>query len=671
MKISSRIYIVIGLGILFLVLPLFVGNRAIDTATDTIEKIKSNQLKISTLTHAIGEGILYQQNVLLVHLMENDLESEAMARTRMQEKTKTYIDELSLLFHQSNGGMRELIDTLRKRLVGFGYVKLSLIEAKRRNDSVDFRDALIGYQSVSQKVVQDVHRIQSEADVLLRKAVDKAYMTVLNARVFIVGSFVGALLLMLHAFYTLFKLNKAYRLQWQRAVEAERAEKKLKEQLRKQAESLEEEVKRKTIEITERYYRHPLTQLPNRFAFLERHTISNIGHTAIFNLDRFQEFNDTLGESVGNSAIIACANFFSEQLPAHCELFHIGGDEFLIAGDRHLSDALFEEEMLTIHERFNHVSFDIEGEAYYLSCSLGIYHGVTDRIARADTAVKEAKRLRKGYLVYNGLNDVARRYEQNRRMSTLLIDAMKYDKLLVYLQPIFTAGSPVTVSRYEALVRMKGSDGGIILPGAFMSVARRLRLSAELTGQVLRKVLALIEKHGIECSINISIEDLQNADVVETIQTRLESFGYNAKLTFEILESEAIDDYSSVNDFIALIHRYGAKAALDDFGSGYSNFTHILNLPVDVIKIDGSLIRNIDTSRKSRLMVETIVGLSRELGVETVAEFVSSEVIAQQCRRLGIDYLQGFWLAKPDAPETFDFKEYHASSTQNRSIMEA
>ncbi len=670
MKISSRIYIVIGLGIVLLVLPLFVGNRAINTATDTIEQIKSNQLHISTLTHEIGEGILRQQNVLLVHLMENDLKAEAIERTRMQAKIKTYIDELSSLFHQSGGGMKESIDTLRRRLVGFGYVETSLIDAKRRNDSIDFRDALIGYQSVSQKVLLDVHRIQSEADILLRKAVDKAYMTVLNARVFIVGSFAGALLLMLHAFYTLFKLNKAYRIQWQRAVEAETAEKKLKEQLRKQAESLEEEVKRKTLEITERYYHHPLTQLPNRFAFLDQQFLSDIGHTAIFNLDRFQEFNDTLGESVGNSAIVACADFFSEHLPAHCELFHIGGDEFLIAGDRNLADSFFEEEMFIIHDRFNRSSFDIEGEAYYLSCSLGIYHGTTDRIARADTAMKEAKRLRKGHLVYNELKDIAQRYEQNRKMSTLLIDAMKYDKLPVYLQPIFTADSPAAVARYEALVRMKGDDGSVILPGAFMGVARRLRLSAEMTGQVLRKVLALIEQYSIECSINISIEDLQNPNVIEMIQTRLESFGYNAKLTFEILESEAIDDYSSVNDFIALVHRYGATVALDDFGSGYSNFTHILNLPVDVIKIDGSLIRNIDTNRKSRLMVETIVRLSHELGVKTVAEFVSSDVIAQQCRRMGIDYLQGFWLAEPDAPDTFDFKEYHASSSKNRSIME-
>ena len=670
MKISARIYIIIGLGILLLVLPLFVGNRAINTATDTIEQIKSNQLYISALTHDIGEGILHQQNVLMIHLMENRLNKEVIANIRMQATIKKYMDELSALLHQNGSELEILIDTLRKRLVGFSYVESSLIEAKQTGNRIDFKDALLGYQSVSEKLLQDVHKIQSAADISLRRAVEKAYSTVLNARLFIIGSFIGALILMLHAFYTLFKLNKAYRVQWRRAVEAETAEKKLKEQLRRQAESLEKEVKRKTIEITERYYHHPLTHLPNRFAFIDQQFLSKIGHTAIFNLDRFQEFNDTLGESVGNKAIIACADFFSEHLPAHCELFHIGGDEFLIAGDENLSDLLFEEEMIAIHDLFNHSSFEIEGEAYYLSCSLGIYHGPTDRIARADTAMKEAKRLRKGSLVYSELSDIAKRYEQNRRMSTLLIDAMKYDKLLVYLQPIFTAGNPAVVSRYEALVRMKDTDGSVISPAEFLGVARRLRLSAEMTDQMLRKVLVLIEEHGIDCSINISIEDLQNDQLLETIQTRLEGFGYNANLTFEILESEAIDDYRSVNDFIALIHRYGAKVALDDFGSGYSNFTHILNLPVDIIKIDGSLIRNIDTSRKSRLMVETIVSLSRELGVRTVAEFVSSEVIAEQCRRVGIDYLQGFWFAKPDAPDTFDFKEYHASPTQNRRIME-
>jgi diguanylate cyclase (GGDEF)-like protein len=669
MKITARIYFVIGLGLLLLVLPLFVGNRAINTATGTIEQIKSDQLHINTLTHEIGEGILHQQTMLMVGLMEDEFKTEGVERLRMQTMIGKYIEELSSLLHQSDGELKQQIDTLRKRLVGFRYVEASLIEAKRQGNDVDFQDALIGYQSVSDKVLQDVHRIQTLSDDSLRQAVDKAYQTVLNACLFIIGSFVGALILMLHAFYTLFRLNREYRSQWRRAAAAEAAEKKLKEQLRLQAESLEEVVRRKTAEITERYYHHPLTQLPNRFAFLERSDPSEFGHVALFNLDRFQEFNDTLGEGMGNQALVACAAFFSEHLPAHCALFHIGGDEYLIAGNKHLDCSLFEEEMIEIHDHFNRSTFTIGDEAYYLSCSVGIYHGETDQIARADTVLKEAKRLRKGYLVYSDSDEIAKRYENNRHYSTLLIDALKQRKLVVYLQPIFTSDSESQICRYEALVRLKDQDGTVILPGSFLQIARRLRLNAEMTDQILQQVLSLIEQYNIVCSVNISIEDLQDTAFFELIERRFETFQYNANLTFEILESDAIDDYENANRFIEMLHKYGAQVALDDFGSGYSNFTHILNLPVDIIKIDGSLIRDLDQNAKSRLMVETIVKLAGTLGVKTVAEFVSSEVIAERCRQLGIDFLQGFWLAKPDTPEMF-IKEFYADSAPNRTIVE-
>ena len=127
----------------------------------------------------------------------------------------------------------------------------------------------------------------------------------------------------------------------------------------------------------------------------------------------------------------------------------------------------------------------------------------------------------------------------------------------------------------------------------------------------------------------------------------LNTYKFNELLTVELLETEDFTNYELVHDFCMRVRSYGIKVALDDFGSGYSNFSHILQLPVDYIKIDASLISNIDRDRNSRIMVETIVELAQKLNVLTIAEFVSSGEILAVVKEIGVDYAQGFFLGKP------------------------
>ncbi len=119
------------------------------------------------------------------------------------------------------------------------------------------------------------------------------------------------------------------------------------------------------------------------------------------------------------------------------------------------------------------------------------------------------------------------------------------------------------------------------------------------------------------------------------------------RVTFEILESEAIEDFKKIEKFISEIKRYGAKIAIDDFGSGYSNFSYLIRIHVDYIKIDGSLIHNIDVDKSALLVVETIVSFAKKLGIKTVAEFVHSSVIMDKVKELEIDYSQGFYIDEP------------------------
>ena len=195
---------------------------------------------------------------------------------------------------------------------------------------------------------------------------------------------------------------------------------------------------------------------------------------------------------------------------------------------------------------------------------------------------------------------------------------------------------------------MKLDNGSIIPPVNFISVAKQNRIYCKITKYVVINTLYTISQYSIPCSLNISIDDIQNEKTLDMLYQMFDEFKHNNLLTIELLETEDFKDYRVVYDFCIKVRSYGIKIALDDFGAGYSNFSHILNLPVDYIKIDASLISNIDRDKHSQIMVETIVGLARKLNIQTIAEFVSSKEILDTVKKLNVDYAQGYYIGKPE-----------------------
>ena len=148
-------------------------------------------------------------------------------------------------------------------------------------------------------------------------------------------------------------------------------------------------------------------------------------------------------------------------------------------------------------------------------------------------------------------------------------------------------------------------------------------------------------------SVNLSGSDIVDHRTVTTIENILRQTGTADRIIFEILESEGIENFEEVASFITRMKALGAKFAIDDFGTGYSNFENILKLNVDILKIDGSLIKSIDQNPRNRIVVEAIVDFARKIGIDTVAEFVASEDILSHVQDLGITYAQGFHTGKP------------------------
>ena len=183
-----------------------------------------------------------------------------------------------------------------------------------------------------------------------------------------------------------------------------------------------------------------------------------------------------------------------------------------------------------------------------------------------------------------------------------------------------------------------------------MDIAKKAKLYPLIIKVVLEKVLEFIKEKRVRVSVNLSFDDIVNKETYFFIFNTLQNNQEEAKLIeFEILESEEIEDFDIVRGFITEIKKLGCKIGIDDFGAGYANFNMLESLHIDFVKIDGSLIKEIDTLSKKSLIVEAISNFCSKLGIKTVAEFVSSKEIYQKTKNLGIDYMQGYYFGKPEA----------------------
>ncbi|MFI5368113.1 MAG: EAL domain-containing protein, partial [Spirochaetia bacterium] len=210
-----------------------------------------------------------------------------------------------------------------------------------------------------------------------------------------------------------------------------------------------------------------------------------------------------------------------------------------------------------------------------------------------------------------------------------------------------------TIDKFESLMRIRENDGQIIPPGAFFTIAKKSKIYPELSRAIIAKTAGMMRGTQPSVSINVSLEDIVNPDVLEVIDRIVSETGLGQRIVFELLESEGIENYSDVSRFIERMKSWGCKIAIDDFGTGYSNFGHILRLRVDYLKLDASLIKPIVEDSNARCIVETIVAFARKLGIQTIAEFVHNEAVQSIVRSIGVDHSQGYFISEPRPDMSF------------------
>ena len=204
-------------------------------------------------------------------------------------------------------------------------------------------------------------------------------------------------------------------------------------------------------------------------------------------------------------------------------------------------------------------------------------------------------------------------------------------------------------------MRLKNEKGEILSPFLFMEEIKKIKLYNKFSLIMIKKVIEDVKKFKFNVSINLSFEDIEYdlfKDYILSLDKDILKF-----ITFELLESESIESYKTINEFLNILKQEGAKIAIDDFGSGYSNFVHVLNLKTDYIKIDGSLVKNI-SDEKYKKIIEFIINFSKDFNIKTVAEFVENETIFNALKEMNVDYFQGYYFCKPKPiEEIFDINE--------------
>jgi EAL domain-containing protein (putative c-di-GMP-specific phosphodiesterase class I) len=224
--------------------------------------------------------------------------------------------------------------------------------------------------------------------------------------------------------------------------------------------------------------------------------------------------------------------------------------------------------------------------------------------------------------------------------------AIKNDKLVPYYQPIIN-NQTKEIDKYETLIRLIDDDGKIISPFFFLDVAKHSKQYHYITRTIIDKSFETFSSLKYNFSINLTIEDILDKQIQKYLFNALKYYNIGERVVFEIVEDEGIENFDIINEFIIKVRKFGCKIAIDDFGTGYSNFEYLIKLKADFIKIDGSIIKNLETDKSARILVTTIVVFAKKIGMKTIAEFVENEKIQELVIELGIDYSQGYYFGEP------------------------
>lgn len=399
--------------------------------------------------------------------------------------------------------------------------------------------------------------------------------------------------------------------------------------------------------LLKRYFRDHLTDLPNLYQLRKDLETNEEYGLLLIKIDNFQAINNFYGFMVGDYVIEFVAKYLKDNLKEY-DTYRISGSEFGLTIKHKLGFYELKEELANLYKKIKKIELTYQGNPLFIDFTMASSSNKdhSNIFSKVSMALAYAKRKGIAFWIYEDRMNFENEYARNLELSLVVRDAVQNARVVPYYQAIMD-NKTGKITKYECLARLVDKNEKILSPMLFIPIAKKIKIYNQVTKSIITKSFELFEKNNFEFNINLSIEDVMSNEMFEFIVAKLKSSPAALRVTFELLESEAIQDFKRVERFINEVKRYGAKIAIDDFGSGYSNFFYLTKMQADYIKIDGSLIENIDVDKTSLFVVETIVDFAKKLGIKTVAEYVHSSMVMDRVKALGIDYSQGFYIDEP------------------------
>jgi len=390
-----------------------------------------------------------------------------------------------------------------------------------------------------------------------------------------------------------------------------------------------------------------LTGIKNRQALMSiLSKEENIPSLLLINIDRFSLINSYFGYDIGDELLKLFAKNL-KKITQHQELFRISGDEFaILCMDTKYSKKL-KEKILQIITNLEAYNYKIKNYKIIIRFTCGVSYGKSHEVYRlAHIALNEAKEQNKKIVFFNENKYLEEKIKNNIEIVEKIRDAIEENRIVPFFQGIVDNKSRKII-KYESLMRLIDIDGSVISPFFFLEHAKKSKLYDGLTHIMIKKTFSMFENSEFDFSINLTISDILSYETRKILFENIKKYKCGNRLIIEMVESEQIENFKEVLFFINQVKEYGCKIAIDDFGSGYSNFSYLEKLKVDFIKIDGSLIKDINKDENKKNIVKSILLFSKSQNIKTIAEFVENEEVFNVLVELGVDFSQGYLFSKP------------------------
>ena len=371
--------------------------------------------------------------------------------------------------------------------------------------------------------------------------------------------------------------------------------------------------------------------------------------------DEFLDIEKFYGYKLSQEIEENFANTLFDLMPKYLgfdKFLALGGGEYIFIQDVKKNSQRFilsiVEDLKALQKQVNTLKIDVSEVEYDISIMISVSSG-EKCIENANYGIQSLERSKQDFIIANNFakkeQEIA---ENNLNVLKMIKKALDTSNIISHFQPIVSNATKEIV-KYESLVRLVTEEGEIITPYFFLDIAKKGKYYAQITGRVLENSFKALSKTDKCITINISALDIEKPSTQEKIFELLESHKESdSRIVFELLEDEEVRDIAEISQFITKVKKYGVRIAIDDFGAGYSNFERLLKYQPDILKIDGSLIKNIETDSYSLSVVKTIVAFAKEQSIELVAEYIENENIYHILNNLGVEYSQGYYFGKPN-----------------------